>query len=429
MAGTRRGTAVPLLSKKTCVRTQGRGETDMMKEKHAMPAAVWALMGLGVMVGACEFVSVVILPDIAVDLGVSLSAAGRLVSVFAAGYAIGTPVIMAAAARLPRFRLLMVLMALFLAANTLSMLAPNIWVLYLARTLAAMLTGTLTAVALLFVHQVAPPERTSQAVAMVYTGMSLATVLGNPLNKTICRLAGWRATFAVILLLGVVLLPVLARVLPRTAEAPVAGTGFFHQFTVLRDRRYALCVLMTICAYAATYVVYTYLTPILTDVLHSPETTVSFLLMAVGLCCMGSNLLAGWLGARGGVTRTPVCLLLQTLLFAGMPVLLGRPWTGLAAVFLMALLMYLLSTPVQVYAMALAEREYPFASSLCASTLSVAGNIGIAAGSFAGSGLQEVVGMQNLGLPAAGVALAGLALNLALLRADRAGERISRRTN
>ncbi|WP_298016813.1 MFS transporter [uncultured Dysosmobacter sp.] len=401
----------------------------MMKEKHAMPAAVWALMGLGVMVGACEFVSVVILPDIAVDLGVSLSAAGRLVSVFAAGYAIGTPVIMAAAARLPRFRLLMVLMALFLAANTLSMLAPNIWVLYLARTLAAMLTGTLTAVALLFVHQVAPPERTSQAVAMVYTGMSLATVLGNPLNKTICRLAGWRATFAVILLLGVVLLPVLARVLPRTAEAPVAGTGFFHQFTVLRDRRYALCVLMTICAYAATYVVYTYLTPILTDVLHSPETTVSFLLMAVGLCCMGSNLLAGWLGARGGVTRTPVCLLLQTLLFAGMPVLLGRPWTGLAAVFLMALLMYLLSTPVQVYAMALAEREYPFASSLCASTLSVAGNIGIAAGSFAGSGLQEVVGMQNLGLPAAGVALAGLALNLALLRADRAGERISRRTN
>lgn len=401
----------------------------MTKEKHAMPAAVWALMGLGVMVGACEFVSVVILPDIAVDLEVSLSAAGRLVSVFAAGYAIGTPVIMAAAARVPRFRFLMVLMALFLAANALSMLAPNIWVLYLSRTVAAMLTGTLTAVALLFVHQAAPPERTSQAVAMVYTGMSLATVLGNPLNKTICRLAGWRATFAVILLLGAVLLPVLARVLPRTAEAPVEGTGFFHQFTVLRDRRYALCVLMTVCAYAATYVVYTYLTPILTDVLHSPETAVSFLLMAVGLCCMGSNLLAGWLGARGGVTRTPVCLLLQTLLFAGMPVLLGRPWTGLAAVFLMALLMYLLSTPVQVYAMALAEREYPFASSLCASTLSVAGNIGIAAGSFAGSGLQEIVGMQNLGLPAAGVALAGLALNLALLRADRAGGQSFGRTN
>lgn len=392
----------------------------MMKERHAITAPVWALMGLGVMVGACEYVSVVILPDIAADLGVSLSAAGRLVSVFAAGYAIGTPVIMAATARIPRFRLLMVLMALFLAANTLSMLAPNIWVLYAARTLAAMLTGTLTAVALLFVRQVAPPERTAQAVAMVYTGMSLATVVGNPLNKTICGLLGWRAAFAVILLVGVVLLPVLARVLPRTVEVPAEGTGFFHQFTVLRDRRYALCVLMTICAYAATYVVYTYLTPILTDVLHGTEAAVSLLLMVVGLCCMGSNVLAGWLGARGGVTKTPGFLFVQVLLFAAMPLLLRQFWSGLAALLLMTVLMYLLSTPVQVYAMALAEREYPFASSLCASTLSVAGNIGIAAGSFASSGLQAVVGLRNLGLPAAAVALAAVVLNLALLRADRA---------
>ena len=263
-----------------------------MRKKHVMSAPVLALAGLGVMLGACEYVSVVILPDIAADLEVSLSAAGRLVSVFAAGYAIGTPVVMAATARVPRFRFLMVLMALFLAVNALSMLAPNIWVLYLTRTLAAMLTGTLTAVALLFVRQVARPEQTARAVAMVYTGMSLATVVGNPLNKAICRLLGWRATFAVILLLGAVLLPILARLLPRTVEAPAEGTGFIHQFTVLRDRRYSLCVLMTICAYAATYVVYTYLTPILTDVLHGTENAVSLLLTLVGLCCMGSNLLA-----------------------------------------------------------------------------------------------------------------------------------------
>ena len=147
---------------------------------------------------------------------------------------------------------------------------------------------------------------------------------------------------------------------------------------------------------------------------------VSVLLTLVGLCCMGSNLLAGWLGERGGVKKTPVALLAQTALFAAMPLLLGRFATGVAAVLLMALLMYLLSTPVQVYAMALAEREYPFASSLCASTLSVAGNIGIALGSFASSGLQGAVGLRLLGLPAAAVALLAAALNLALLRANRA---------
>lgn len=391
-----------------------------MKQRNAMTAPVLALTGLGFALGACEYVSVVILPDIAADMEVSLSAAGRLVSVFAAGYAVGTPVMMAATARMPRFRLLMVLLGLFLAVNALSMLAPNIWVLYLARALAAVLTGTLTAVALLFVREAAPPDHTAQAVAMVYTGMSLATVVGNPLNKTICRLLGWRATFAVILLAGAVLIPVLARVLPRKVSTPAEEAGFFHQFTVLRDRRYALCVLMTVCYYAATYIVYTYLTPILTDVLGAGETAASLLLMLVGLCCMGSNVLAGWLGERGGVRRTPGAIFMQALLFAAMPLLLGSKPAGLAAVFLMALLMYLLSTPVQVYAMALAERDYPFASNLCASTLSVAGNIGIAAGSFASSGLQSALGLRLLGLPAAAVALAALGLNLALLRSGRA---------
>ena len=384
-----------------------------------LTAPVLALAALGFVLGACEYVSVVILPDIAADLEVSLSAAGRLVSVFAAGYAIGTPIVMAATARLPRFRLLMGLLALFLAVNALSMLAPNIAVLYIARALAAVLTGTLTAVALLFVGQAAPAQ-TAQAVAMVYTGMSLATVVGNPLNKTLCRLLGWRAAFAVILIAGAVLLPVLAKVLPRTAGAPAEGTGFFHQFTVLRDRRYALCVLMTICYYAATYIVYTYLTPILTDVLGAGDAAVSLLLMLVGLCCMGSNLLAGRLGARGGVTRSLGVILAQAALFAAMPLLLGGFWTGTAALLAMALLMYLLSTPVQVFAMALAEREYPFASSLCASTLSVAGNMGIAAGSFASSALQAALGLRLLGLPAAALALLAAALNLALLRAGRA---------
>ena len=309
-------------------------------------------------------------------------------------------------------------MALFLAANLLSMLAPNLWVLYASRALAAVLTGTLTAVGLLFVGEVAPPEHTARAVSMVYAGMSLATVVGNPLNKTICALLGWRAAFAVILAAGALLVPVLFRTLPRSG-ACAGGSGFLRQFTVLRDPRYSLCVLMTVGCYAATYMVYTYLTPNLTEVLGVGEAAVSPLLMAVGLCCMTSNLLAGWLGERGGVTKTPAVLALQAVLFAAMPFLFGSRWAGLAAVFAMCLLMYAISTPVQVHALALAEREHPYAMSLCASTLSVAGNIGIAVGSFASSELQAAVGMERLGFPGAVMALAALGLNLLLLRSCR----------
>ena len=390
-----------------------------MKNAKRLPPAVLALIGLSFALGACEYVVVAILPDIAAGLGADLGAAGKLVSVFAAGYAIGTPLLMAAAGRVPKFRLLMTLLALFLAANAVSMLAPSLTVLYLCRVVAAVMTGTLTAVLFLFVREVTPPAQSARAVSLVYAGMSLATVVGNPLNKLICRYLGWRAAFGMILVVGAVLLPVLARLLPCRITESTADSGFFRQFTVLRDPRYSLCVLMTVCCYGATYVVYTYLTPILTDVVGVGEAAVSPLLMVVGLCCVGSNLLAGWVGAHGGIRRTPLVLLGQAALFAAMPALLGSRWTGLAALLVMCLLMYALSTPVQLHALELSAKEHPYAASLCASTLSVAGNIGIAAGSFASSGLQEAVGLRALGWPAAGFALVGLGLNLALLRAGR----------
>ena len=394
-----------------------------MKKKGAVTASTLALMSLGFALGACEYVVVVILPDIAEGLDASLGAVGKLVGVFAAGYAIGTPIVTAATGRVPRFRLLMTLLTLFIIVNAVSMLAPGLWVLYLSRALAAVLTGTLTAVAFLFVQEVAPPEHTAKAISMVYTGMSLATVVGNPLNKTLSSMFGWRAPFAVILLAAVILVPVLTRVLPHSTGVAEEQTGFFRQFTVLRDKRYSLCVLMTIFCYAATYVVYTYLTPILTDVLEVGDAFFSPLLMAVGFCCMGSNLLAGWIGSRGDVERTPIVLVGQTALFLAMPLLLGNRWAGMAAVFVMCLLMYVLSTPVQFHASTLAAKEYPFAANLCASTLSVAANIGIAVGSFAGSELQELVGMRQLGLWAAGFALLALVMNGLLVSALRAAPR------
>ena len=398
-----------------------------MKHTKKLPAAVLALIGLSFALGSCEYVVVAILPDIAAGLGVSLGAVGKLVGVFAAGYAIGTPLVTAATGRVPKYWLLMALLALFLISNAMSMLAPNLAVLYLSRAVSAVLTGTLTAVSFLFVHEVTPRELSAKAVSLVYAGMSLATVVGNPLNKLICRYFGWRAAFIIILAVGAILLPVLTRLLPhQITETAGEGGGFFRQFTVLRDPRYTLCVLIAVCSYGATYVVYTYVTPILTDVVGVGENAISPLLMVVGLCCMGGNLLAGWVGARGGIRRTPLVLLGQGALFLAMPTLLGGRWTGLLSVLLMCLMMYIVSTPVQLHALELSERAHPYAASLCASTLSVAANIGVALGSFASSGLQSAVGLRALGYPAAAFALAGVAANLALLRACGYGRPMNR---
>ena len=213
-----------------------------------------------------------------------------------------------------------------------------------------------------------------------------------------------------------VLLPVLARLLPRKIELPAAEGSFLRQFAVLRDSRCWHCVLMVLFSASATYTVYTYLTPTLTGTLGLPETAVSPALLVMGLCSAASNLFSGRLAEKGGLKPLPVFFAAQVLLFAVLPLLLVNRWLGLTGLFAMGLLMYLLNTPVQVHSLGLAEAEYPAAASLCASVQPVSYNFGIAAGSFAGSLVQDAWGPRLLGVPAAVFALLSLWQCRGLLR-------------
>ena len=393
----------------------------MSQKKKSLPGAVLLLAALGFVLGTCEFVIVGILPEIAEGLGTSLAAVGKLVSVFAACYAVGTPVITAATGGVSRKKLLAVLMGLFLLTNAVSLAAPNVAVLYATRVLAALVSGTLTAVAMLYAKEVTAPDQTARAISLVYGGFSVAAVLGVPLGTAVCQLLGWRWTFAVILLMGAALLPLLLRTLPAVPARGGPG-GLVKSFAILGDPRCSLCVGMILCSAAATYIVYTYLSPILTDTLGLPEGAVSPLLLVMGACSAVSNLLSGALGERGGLKTLPWAFAAQAVLFALLPLLLGHLVTGLAGIFAMGLLMYLLNTPAQMHALSLGERDYPFASSLCASMQPVSYNFGIAIGSFIGSAVQAGWGFRPLGAPAAGFALAALGLCLLLLRACRRRE-------
>ena len=365
----------------------------MEQTKKPLPGAVLLLAALGFVLGTCEFVIVGILPEIAEGLNTSLAAVGKLVSVFAACYAVGTPVITAATGGISRRKLLAVLMGVFLLTSAASFAAPNVAVLYATRVVAALVSGTLTAVAMLYAKEVAAPEQTARAISLVYGGFSVAAVLGVPLGTAVCQILGWRWTFAVILAMGAALLPLLLRSLP--AVPAQADSGLLKSFSILWDPRCSLCVGMILCSASATYIVYTYLSPILTETLGVPAGAVSPLLLVMGACSAASNLLSGRLGERGGLRTLPWAFAAQT-----------------------GLLMYLLNTPAQMHALSLAEQDYPFASSLCASVQPVSYNFGIAIGSFIGSAVQEGWGFRPLGLPAAMFALAALGLNLLLLRAN-----------
>ena len=258
-------------------------------------------------------------------------------------------------------------MGVFLLTSAASFAAPNVAVLYATRVVAALVSGTLTAVAMLYAKEVAAPEQTARAISLVYGGFSVAAVLGVPLGTAVCQILGWRWTFAVILAMGAALLPLLLRSLP--AVPAQADSGLLKSFSILWDPRCSLCVGMILCSASATYIVYTYLSPILTETLGVPAGAVSPLLLVMGACSAASNLLSGRLGERGGLRTLPMAFAAQAVLFALLPLLLGNRWAGLAGVFAMGLLMYLLNTPAQMHALSLAEQDYPFASSLCASLL------------------------------------------------------------
>ena len=202
----------------------------MEQTKKPLPGAVLLLAALGFVLGTCEFVIVGILPEIAEGLNTSLAAVGKLVSVFAACYAVGTPVITAATGGISRRKLLAVLMGVFLLTSAASFAAPNVAVLYATRVVAALVSGTLTAVAMLYAKEVASPEQTARAISLVYGGFSVAAVLGVPLGTAVCQILGWRWTFAVILAMGAALLPLLLRSLP--AVPAQADSGLLKSFSI-----------------------------------------------------------------------------------------------------------------------------------------------------------------------------------------------------
>ncbi len=287
--------------------------------------------------------------------------------------------------------------------------------------MAALVSGTLTAVAMLYAKEVSSPEQTARAISAVYAGFSVAAVAGCPsVQRCATLLVGghlWRdpgnGTGAA------------AGAGPAAAaeiDVPPAEGGLLNQFAVLRDSRCWHCVLMVLFSASATYTVYTYLTPTLTGTLGLPETAVSPVLLVMGLCSAASNLFSGCLAEKGGLKPLPLFFAAQVLLFAVLPLLLVNRWLGLTGLFAMGLLMYLLNTPVQVHSLGLAEAEYPAAASLCASVQPVSYNLASPQAPFAGSLVQDAWGLRLLGVPAAVFALLSLWQCKGLLRSIQRGK-------
>ena len=373
-------------------------KSDVAKERFFnLPVIV--LISLSFMLGMSEFIVVGILPDIAAGLKVSEVTVGNLVSLFALVYAPVTPLGSALSARFPRFATHLTLVGVFLIGNVLCAFASNYGVLVVARILIALVSGTLVAIAMTYAPDVTTEQYRTKFIAWVFSGFSIASVVGVPVGTWVANTFGWRWAFHLVNVLTVVLIVLMVMVLPRNSR--IVKIGFLPQFRLFFDRRIQFGVLAVVFGAAATYVFYTYLTPIMRDEVHVPEQYLSVGLVIFGAACLWSNLYGGKLADRGrGVeplTHIRPIYCAHAVLMASLIVAHWVPVYGALLLVVLGMFMYLQNSASQVLYMDVASQSHPGSLNLAASLNSMSFNIGIAVGSAVGGLVNTHLGLMWLG--------------------------------
>lgn len=370
-----------------------------MAKERFFNLPVLILIASSFMLGMSEFIVVGILPDIADDLKISEVTVGNLVSLFAFVYAPVTPLGSALSARFPRFATHLTLIGIFLAGNILCAFAPNYAVLVVARIMIALVSGTLVAVAMTYAPDVTTDRFRTKFIAWVFSGFSIASVVGVPVGTWVANTFGWRWAFHMINVLTIVLIIGMVMVLPRNSH--IVKIGFLPQFRLFFDRRIQLGVLDVVCGAAASYVFYTYLTPIMRDEVHVPEQYLSVGLVIFGAACLWSNLYGGKLADRGrGVeplTHIRPIYCAHAVLMASLVVAHWVPVYGALLLVVLGMFMYLQNSASQVLYMDVASQSHPGSLNLAASLNSMSFNIGIAIGSAVGGLINGHFGLMWLG--------------------------------
>lgn len=381
------------------MRTEAESGKVRIDKERFFNLPVVILIASSFMLGMSEFIVVGILPDIAADLKISEVTVGNLVSLFAFVYAPVTPLGSALSARFPRFATHLTLIGIFLAGNILCAFAPNYAVLVVARIMIALVSGTLVAVAMTYAPDATTDRFRTKFIAWVFSGFSIASVVGVPVGTWVANTFGWRWAFHMINVLTIMLIVGMVVALPRNSH--IVKIGFLPQFRLFFDRRIQLGVLDVVCGAAASYVFYTYLTPIMRDEVHVPEQYLSVGLVIFGAACLWSNLYGGKLADRGrGVeplTHIRPIYCAHAVLMASLVVAHWVPVYGALLLVVLGMFMYLQNSASQVLYMDVASQSHPGSLNLAASLNSMSFNIGIALGSAVGGLINGHFGLMWLG--------------------------------
>ncbi|MGW2830953.1 MFS transporter [Streptomyces sp. NPDC001286] len=256
-----------------------------------MPLALLALAIGAFGIGTTEFVIMGVLPEVAGDFGVSIPTAGLLVSGYALGVVLGAPLLTVLGTRVSRKKMLMFLMGLFVVGNTLSALAPSFGVMLAGRVVASLAHGAFFGIGSVVAAGLVAPEKKASAISLMFTGLTVANVVGVPLGTYIGQAAGWRVTFAAVAVLGIAGLLGVARLVPETGRPESATVR--TEFAAFRNAQVWIAMAMTVLGFGGVFAAVTYITPMMTEVAGYSAGAVTWLLVLFGAGMFLGNLVGG----------------------------------------------------------------------------------------------------------------------------------------
>lgn len=380
----------------------------MMTSTSSRPIP-WALYALTIGafgIGTTEFVIMGVLEQVAADLDVSIRQAGLLISGYALGVFVGAPLLTIASARWPRKKVLVALMVIFTLGNLACALAPNYSLLMIARVVTSLAHGTFFGVGSVVATGLVAPDKRASAIATMFTGLTVATLLGVPAGAWLGHEYGWRTTFWAITGVGVLATLVIALMVPRNSGDGEA-LGWRKSLASIGRPTVLLGLLMTALGIAGVFTVFTYIQPMLTGIAGFSQEAVSLILLVFGVGMIVGNLLGGRLADRGLAPALIITLAVLAAVLGLFPLALGYQWTTVVFVGLLGMAGFATVAPLQLWVLNRAEG----AASLASSFNIGAFNLGNAIGAGLGGVVIERSGSFTAVPGAAAlVALTGLAV-------------------
>ncbi|MFP3246003.1 MAG: MFS transporter [Paraburkholderia sp.] len=384
-----------------------------------MPIPLLALAISAFAIGTTEFVIMGLLPEVARDLAVSIPSAGLLVSGYALGVAVGAPLLAVVTSKMPRKLALQLLMGVFIVGNVLCAVASDYSVLMIARVVTSFAHGSFFGIGAVVAASLVPQEKRASAIALMFTGLTLANVLGVPFGTFIGQQFGWRTAFWVVAALGVVSLAGVAALVPNRHDTGPAG--LMHEVRVMKDPQVWMALAMTIVGFGVVFVVFTYIAPILEQVSGFSPRGVTLILVLFGVGLTLGNTIGGKLADRALMPSLMGILLALAVVMAVFTRTSHSQVAAAATIFVWGIAAFATVPPLQMRVV-----EKATAAPNLASTLNIgAFNLGNAGGAWLGGlAISHGLGLDALPWVAAVVSLAALLLTWFAARTDApAGKR------